>query len=71
MTAGDVLSRGVYYEPWFGPNGERYLVAVTRDGRRIMEATIFPGVEASTVEDLLWDILNREDPPPPRLSIVA
>jgi hypothetical protein len=68
--AAALAERGVYFLPWKGIHGERYLAAVDRQGRRIVEATVFPGVDSRPVERMLWDVLDREDPPPPRIQIL-
>jgi len=69
MSADWTAPRGVYFLPWTGPRGERYLAAVDRKGRRIVEATVFPGVDPRPVEQVLWTILDGEDPG--RLTLVS
>ncbi len=59
-----VAARGVYYLPWTGADGELYLAAVTAGGRRIATATVEAGQDPTDAEDLLWEILEEEDPVP-------
>lgn len=67
----DPLPRGVYTAPWVGPSGERYAIAISSDGRRIMEVCVYPGTDdGSAVSEMLHDVLDRVDPPPPPLSVV-
>lgn len=66
----NIAARGVYYLPWTGTNGELYLTAVDRRGRRILEATVYPGADPDAAELALWDLLDREDPEP-RLRLVS
>jgi len=55
--------RGVYELPFCGTQGERLLVAVDRRGRRLFEASVFPGVkDPGIITDLLRAALDREDP---------
>lgn len=62
--------RGVYEQPYVGVRGERYFVAVDRAGRRILDATVPPGVaETPAVVRALWHLLNEFDPP--RLTLLA
>lgn len=58
-----VAERGVYEHPFIGPDGERYLFAVDRRGRRVLEATIYPWTEnPAVVTAFLESFLERADP---------
>jgi len=61
------VSRGVYYLPWFGSDGEIFLVAVSRSGRRILEATVQPNQNAAVAVTMLRKLLDEVDPVPLRL----
>lgn len=68
--AAPLASRGVYEHPFVGPQGERYLVAVDRRGRRVLEAAIYPGTsDPAAVTAILRDMLDQMDPPA-RLRLV-
>ena len=55
--------RGVYRLPGKGPAGEIQLVAVNRNGERLLVVTAFPGVSVGSLERLLWRVLDDADPP--------
>lgn len=59
-----LAARGVYYLPWLGSEGEIYLAGVNRWGRRVLEATVYPGKDVRAAELALWEMLDREDPEP-------
>jgi hypothetical protein len=65
-----IAARGVYHLPWLGRNGETFLVAIDRYGRRILDATVTPGADMDTAELALWDLLDQQDPEP-RLRLVS
>lgn len=71
MQSAEPLERGVYEAPWKGTKGEKILVAVDSHGVRRLEMVVFPGVDPQPAEEMLWQILNREDPPAAHLQIVA
>jgi hypothetical protein len=59
-----VAERGVYEHPFVGPDAERYLFAVDRYGRRVMEATVYPWtLEPHIVTEFLEAFLDQQDPP--------
>jgi hypothetical protein len=62
--------RGIYLAPGTGPGGERYFVAVDAAGRRILSAAVYPGHDTLPIEAALWSLLDRYDPPAPRLRLV-
>jgi hypothetical protein len=63
----EVLRRGVYLPPWLGSRGQRCVVAINSQGRRILEATVCPGVDEAAIAEMVWRVLDAEDPdPPPR-----
>lgn len=58
-----LAKRGVYLQPFLGPDGERYVVAVDRHGKRILEATLpRGGRDVDSVVHLLWEFLDTADP---------
>jgi hypothetical protein len=59
-----IAARGVYYLPWTGTDGEVYLAAIDRYGKRIFEATVYAGQDADAAELALWELLEQKDPPP-------
>ena len=59
-----IAARGVYYLPWIGTRGEVYLAAVDRHGRRILDATVYPGQDPDATERMLWEMLDTNDPEP-------
>lgn len=63
LDTDGLAERGVYLHPYLGANGERYVVAVDRSGRRVMEATLCRGRrDVDLVVDLLWQFLDNTDP---------
>lgn len=62
-----LAARGVYYLPWYGCNGEIYLVAVSRRSIRLYEKTVLPGEDVHEAEDHLRALLDIADPPVARL----
>ena len=71
MSELELLPRGIYTAPYTGPKGENYLLIINSRSERIMEATVYPGIDPQGVIDLLFTVLEREDPPAPSLSVVA
>lgn len=70
-TSLDLAERGVYVLPFVGRGGERYVVAVNRLRQRVLEATVLPDMPVDAVTDMLWALLDREDPAPgPPLVLV-
>lgn len=60
----NIAARGVYHLPWLGRDGEIFLAAVDRHGRRILEATVYPGQDVRGAEQAMRELLEREDPKP-------
>lgn len=63
-----IARRGVYELPFLGLEGERFLVAVDRRGRRVMDATIYPTIaDPGLITDILEEVLDRIDVSPLRI----
>lgn len=60
-----IAQRGVYYLPWFGTDGEIFLAAVDRHGRRVYDAVVRRDEDPEFTEAWLWHRLDEEDPDPP------
>jgi hypothetical protein len=61
----DLLRRGVWQAPFFGPDGEMVLLAVTRDSRLVGDPVIVPhGASRIAAADVMLDRLNSIDPVP-------
>jgi hypothetical protein len=60
----NIAARGVYHLPWHGRNGEIFLAAVDRFGRRILDAVVYPDQDVQAAERAMRELLDREDPTP-------
>jgi hypothetical protein len=61
----DLLRRGVWQAPFFGPDGELALVAVSRAGKLIGDVLIVPhGSSRIAAAEALLERLNLVDPLP-------
>lgn len=58
-----LVSRGVYVHPFTGLHGERIIVGVDRLGRKRIEMTTFGSDDHDAVLEMVWDALDRMDPP--------
>lgn len=64
------VPRGVYISPGVGPGGEKMFVAVDGSGRKVFDATVYPEYDTFALEDALWRLLDRYDPPGERLRLI-
>ena len=63
--ADDGVGRGVFIAPWFGPNGEFVLLAITREKKLACAPRVVPiGGNHVAAGDEMWDLLEKDDPIP-------
>src|SRR4051812_13197393 len=61
-SAGKALARGVWQAPWFGPDGQRVLLAVTSRGTLAEDPVVLPhGASLVAAADRLDALLERVD----------
>lgn len=56
------MNRGVYIAGFRDRDGRRLAYAVSADGRRLRELTIYGPEQEEAVVAALWDLLDAEDP---------
>jgi hypothetical protein len=68
----DLLPRGVYRAPCFGPNGETIVFAVDHRHRRIDDGVVYlpPGEDVVAARNALWRMLDAVDPEHSRRRLV-
>jgi hypothetical protein len=71
-TAMQLEERGVYKAAHRYHDGNEYLYAIRRDGTRLKKIIVLlPGVSEPRAVAWLEQLLDREDPPGPRLVVAA
>lgn len=57
--------RGVWKEPYHGPNGETILFAMNKAGELVGDRLLVPvGLDEWEIAQWLWHVLNNVDPSP-------
>lgn len=57
-----LLDRGIWQAPWFGPNGEMVLLAITRAHGKLSEVIVPHGASRTETADRMLAELNAVDP---------
>jgi hypothetical protein len=64
QNADGLFYRGVYRQPFLGPNGEMVLIAITSEHKRLEEVLVSIDDNPFDASDQLWDRLDKADPAP-------
>jgi hypothetical protein len=65
-----LLDRGVRQAPWFGPDGELVLLAITSKHAKWKEVIVPHGASRVEAGEALEAELDLYDPPPPLLRVM-